>query len=102
MSEMSEDDIQLNIERLKHSDPEVRYWAVLYLEYSCDPAAIPALIEVVGSDDNDMRGAAARALGKFGSSARDAIPTLAEACKDEDLWVRTTSEHALRMIQGVT
>jgi len=96
---MGEDDIQVHIERLKHNDPEVRYWAILYLEYLCDPAAIPALIEVLGSDDNDMRGAAARALAKFGADASSAVPALSDASRDEDVWVRTTSAYALRMIQ---
>ena len=95
---MSEDSIKQYIERLKHKDPEVRYWAVMYLEYLCDPAAIPALIDVLGGGDNDMRGAAAKALAKFGDSARDAIPALTEACKSEDVWVSATAAYALRMI----
>jgi HEAT repeat protein len=95
---MSEGNIREYIERLKHRDPEVRYWAVLYLEHLCDTAAIPALVDVLCSGDNDMRGAAARALAKFGSSARDAIPALTEACKSEDVWVSATAAYALRMI----
>jgi HEAT repeat protein len=96
---MSEDNIKQYVQRLKHEDPEVRYWAVLYLEYLCDPAAIPALINVLCSSDNDMRGAAAKALAKFGATAREAIPALTEACKSEDVWVSTTATYALRMIK---
>lgn len=96
---MSEDNIREYIGRLKHQDPEVRYWAVLYLEHLCDAAAIPALVDVLCSGDNDMRGAAAKALAKFGVSARDAIPALTEACKSEDVWVSAAAAYALRMIR---
>lgn len=96
--EMSE--IQVHIDRLKHKDPEVRYWAVMYLEYLADAAAVPALIEVLSYDDNDLRGAAAKALAKFGPDAREAIPALTSAAQEEDAWISTTAAYALRMIQG--
>jgi HEAT repeat protein len=47
------EEIQVHIDRLKHEDPDVRYWAVLYLEHVADAAAVPALIEVLTYDDND-------------------------------------------------
>jgi HEAT repeat protein len=92
-------EIQTYIEMLKHKDPEVRYWAVLYLEHIADAAAVPALIEVLTHDDNDLRGAAAKALAKLGSEAREAIPALTSAAQDEDVWVNTTAAYALRMIE---
>lgn len=92
-------EIQVHIDRLKHKDPEVRYWAVMYLEYIADTAAIPALIEVLNYDDNDMRGAAAKALAKFGPDAIEAVPALTLAAQDEDVWISTTAAYALRMIQ---
>ena len=93
-------DIQVHIERLRHEDPEVRYWAVLYLEHIADAAAVPALIEVLTCDNNDLRGAAAKALARFGLDAREAIPALTSAAQEEDAWVSTTAAYALRMIQG--
>lgn len=92
-------DIQVHIERLKHKDPEVRYWAVMYLEYIADAAAIPALIDVLNYDDNDLRGAAAKALARFGSEAKDAVPALTAAAQDEDVWISSTAAYALRMIE---
>jgi HEAT repeat protein len=97
---LTESDIQIHIDRLKHKDPEVRYWAVTYLEYIADAAAIPALIDVLNYDDNDLRGAAAKALAKFGPDAREAIPALASAAQEEDAWISTTAAYALRMIEG--
>ena len=97
---MSDSEIQVHIESLKHEDPDVRYWAVLYLEHIADAAAAPALIEVLNYDDNDLRGAAAKALAKLGSDAREAIPALTAAAQDEDVWVSTTAAYALRMIEG--
>ncbi len=92
-------EIQVHIDRLKDNDPEIRYWAVMYLEYIADAAAIPALIEVLSCDDNDLRGAAAKALAKFGPDAREAIPTLSSAAQEEDAWVSSTAAYALRMIR---
>jgi HEAT repeat protein len=90
----------MHIERLKHKDPEVRYWAVLYLEYIADAAAIPALINVLNYDDNDLRGAAAKALARFGPEAKDAVPALAAAAQDEDVWISSTAAYALRIIEA--
>ena len=97
---MNGSEIQTYTEMLKHKDPEVRYWAVLYLEHIADAAAVPALIEVLTHDDNDLRGAAAKALARLGSEAREAIPALTSAAQDEDVWVSTTAAYALRMIEG--
>ena len=93
-------DIQVHIERLKHEDPEVRYWAVLYLEHIADAAAVPALIEVLTYDENDLRGAAAKALARFGPEAEEAVPALRSAAQEEDAWISTTAAYALRMIEG--
>lgn len=93
-------EIQIHIDRLKHKDPEVRYWAVLYLEHIADADAVPALIEVLNYDDNDLRGAAAKALASFGSEAKDAISSLTSAAQDEDVWVSSTAAYALRMIES--
>jgi HEAT repeat protein len=97
---LGDSEIQVHIESLKHEDPEVRYWAVLYLEYLADAAAVPALIEVLTHDENDLRGAAAKALAKLGPEAREAIPALTSAAQEEDAWVSTTAAYALRMIEG--
>lgn len=93
-------DIQVHIDRLKHKDPEVRYWAVLYLEHIADAAALPALIEVLAYGDNDMRGAAAKALARLGPDAKDAIHALTAAAGEDDAWVSSNAAYALRMIQG--
>ena len=97
---MDADEVQRNVERLKHDDPIVRYWAVLYLEDRCDEAAIPALIETLSDQDEAVRGVAARALASFGAAAETAIPALRQAMDDAEVWVRNAAAYALSKIEA--
>lgn len=85
---------------LNHRDPEVRYLAVMCLEYIGNAAAIPAFFDVPGGDDNDMRGAAARASASFGSLAADAVAALARADGKKVPWVRTAAACALKAVSN--
>jgi HEAT repeat protein len=59
------------------TDPENRAWAARYLGKVGDPAAIPALIRLLGVNEFHARAAAARALGQLG--ATEAVPALLES-----------------------
>jgi HEAT repeat protein len=59
------------------TDPESRTWAASYLGKLGDPAAIPALMRLLGARDFQARAAAAIALGKLG--ATEAVPALLES-----------------------
>ncbi len=52
-----------------------------------------------GADSESARKAAAVALGKIGSEAKDAIPALREALKDDSAHVRRAAADALREIR---
>lgn len=95
-----EDEIQRNIDRLRHDDPIVRYWAVLYLEERCDKAAVPALIDTLCDQDEAVRGVAARALASFGPAAETAIPALKQTMDDAEVWVRNAAAYALSKIEA--
>ena len=47
-----------------------------------------------------MRRLAISALGAIGPAAKDAVPALTEALKDEDRRVRQAAQFALRRIKG--
>jgi HEAT repeat protein len=59
------------------TDPESRTWAASYLGKLGDPAAIPALMRLLGARDFQARAAAARALAKLG--ATEAVPALLDS-----------------------
>jgi HEAT repeat protein len=58
--------------------------------------AVPALIEALKDDDEDVRRAAAGALGEIGDP--QAVPALIEALKDDDEYVRRAAVGALGKI----
>ena len=95
-----EDEVQRNIERLKHENPEVRYWAVMYFEYKCDKATVPVLIEVLNGDDNDMRGVAAKALARIGPvrdcPAERQVVTIATTIRSSSWVARSAGSFELR------
>ena len=97
---MSKEELNKNIALLKSEYPLTRYWAAVYLEEVADKDAVPALIEVFGRDDPDMKVAAAKALAKIGPDAKAAIPALTEVLKDEERWVSAAAEYALENIKG--
>ena len=97
---MSKEELNKNIALLKSEYPLTRYWAAVYLEEVADKDAVPALIEVFGRDDPDMKVAAAKALAKIGPDAKAAIPALTELLKDEERWVSAAAEYALEKISS--
>jgi HEAT repeat protein len=97
---VSKEELNKNIALLKSEYPLTRYWAALYLEEVADKDAVPALIEVFGRDDPDMKVAAAKALAKIGPDAEAAIPALTELLKDEERWVSAAAEYAMEKIKG--
>ena len=91
--------IQEMIERLDSSEASERASAARSLgsrkEYAL--AAVPKLIELLQTDENDVRVAAAEALGDIGpKGAKTAVPALMKSAK-EDKWpkVRSASLSAL-------
>ena len=61
---------------------------------------IEDLIENLGHEDVNVRKAAAEALGKIGSEARQAIPDLVKALVDKDSDVRRAAAEALGKIDS--
>jgi hypothetical protein len=52
------------------------------------PAAMPGLVEALKNQDAGVSGTAARALGRIGPAAADAVPALVEALKNQNAEVR--------------
>jgi hypothetical protein len=65
-----------------------------------EAVADPTLIQIqaLKDEDEDVREAAAGALGKIGPGAEKAVPALIQALKDEDRWVREAAAGALGKI----
>jgi HEAT repeat protein len=59
---------------------------------------VPALIEALKDNADDVRWSAAIGLGRFGPQAKDAIPALKEATHDPDARVREGANVALARI----
>lgn len=87
------------LDALKDPDRDVREYVVRALGQKGDPAAAPALLEVLSYDpDFNFRGYAADALGKI--KDRAAVAALAEATRDEVSQVRGYAFDALSAIGG--
>jgi HEAT repeat protein len=63
------------------------------------PAAVPALVRGLASDDRIEREAAANTLGRLGPAAHDAVAALKETLQDQHGWVRDAAARALRAIE---
>ncbi|MBX3358729.1 MAG: HEAT repeat domain-containing protein [Phycisphaeraceae bacterium] len=61
-------------------------------------AALAALRSRLGSEDAEVRGAAATAIGRFAGEGRPAIPDLVAALRDPDSGVRKFSAQALEKV----
>jgi len=61
---------------------------------------VPMFVSELQAKQADARAAAAAALGGIGREARDAIPALIVALKDEDASVRKSAAEALTKIRG--
>lgn len=85
------------IDRLVDDDATVRETAAGALE-KIGPAAVPPLIAQLSSEAGERRLQAARLLRRFGAEARQAVPTLVEALKDEDPDIHVAVASALYAI----
>jgi HEAT repeat protein len=66
-----------------------------------DPAVLPALIGGLQDANADVRCEVIMALAKYGPGAREAIPALTEAQRqDRDATVRTCAAEALAKLEG--
>src|SRR5439155_271007 len=63
----------------------------------CDlgEAAVPALNELLKSQDPDLRRIGVRALGGMGHAAKTAVPLLVKSLQDQDRQMRTATAIAL-------
>jgi HEAT repeat protein len=63
-----------------------------------EEAIVPALIQALGDKNENVRQAAAVALGEIGPEAKEAVPALTQMLEDEDKDVRQYTVEALREI----
>jgi HEAT repeat protein len=73
--------------------------ALAYVQPRC-PAAIHALVEMLGDRDSAVRVQAASALGRLGLEAQTAIPALTEALHSPEANLRTDAAIALAQVGG--
>ncbi len=92
------------IEALRDSNRSVRFLALAALgrvsgdpkgTMQASPALIRALILALKNEEGNMRSSVARALGKIEPGAKEAIPALTEALKDQYGPVRTRAAESL-------
>ncbi len=85
-------------ELLKHTDRQVRVYAVSALEHigSKAKSAIPDLMELLKDKDADVRQAVAKSLGAIDPEAKTVVPMLTELLKDNHWYVRWTAAWTLR------
>ena len=85
------------IEDLKSPEAGKAIVAVRLLQHRKGDAAqvVPALIEALKDNSDDVRSSAAIGLGYFGEKAKEAIPALEAAQKDRDARVREAAGIAL-------
>lgn len=88
------------VETLKSADDGLtRQHAVISLRRLADPAAVPALVELLSDGNSDVRAGAAQALGAIGLRARKAVPVLEGLAIEDEAWlVRGEASVALKRI----
>lgn len=82
-------------EILQEGNPEARANAVEYLGDHRYAPAVPHLTQLVAEADPGTRFLAAKALGKIGDEAESAVPTLLEALRANDMFLRMATTGAL-------
>jgi vesicle coat complex subunit len=89
-------------QRLKDSDPNVRYSAARALGKYGPQAReyVPDLVQALKDRDKTVRMGAAYGLADVGPDALEAVPALKEALKDKDAEVRKAAAYALKKIEG--
>lgn len=87
------------VETLKRNENAATLEAAVYgLRRLADPAAVPALVELLSDGNSDVRAGAAEALGAIGLRAREAVPVLQELVNKDGFWVRAAASLALLQI----
>lgn len=76
-------------------DAEARAAAIVYLGENRYAPAVPRLTELVREADPGTRYLAAKALGQIGDEAEAAVPTLLDALRDNDMFLRAGITGAL-------
>ena len=76
-------------------DAEARATAIVYLGERRYAPAVPRLTELVRHADPGTRYLAAKALGQIGDEAEAALPTLLDALRDNDMFLRAGITGAL-------
>jgi len=61
--------------------------------------ALPALVEALTDENEQVRGGAAKVLGNMGAAAKASVPALRERLQDNDESVRATVKEALTNIE---
>ena len=86
-------------EQLKSPDPAARLHAVHALKARVnEPAIVPVLADALNDEDTFIRRDAARALGTFGPSAKEAAPKLQVLLNDKEPSVRKAAAESLKKI----
>jgi len=81
---------------LRHGeDAEARAAAIIYLGEKRYAPAVPRLTDLVRESDPGTRYLAAKALGQIGDEAEAAVPTLLDALRDNDMFLRAGITGAL-------
>jgi HEAT repeat protein len=78
-------------------------WALAQIDAGCDEtckSSVPVLIKALDEPDADTRVHAARALGKLGPRAKDAVEALKELQEDENEQIREATAAAIKAIEG--
>lgn len=83
---------------LTEGTAEERTQAIDTLGKACYAPAVPALTGLVRDADPGTRYLAAMALSKIGDEAETAVPTLLQALRAEDMWLRAAVTSALIQI----
>ena len=76
-------------------DAEARAAAIVFLGESAYAPSVPRLTELVRQSDPGTRYLAAKALGQIGDEAEAALPTLLQALRDNDMFLRAGITGAL-------
>ena len=77
------------------ADPDARAAAIVYLGENRYAPAVPHLSALVRQADPGTRYLAAKALGDIGDEAEAALPTLLDALRDNDMFLRAGITGAL-------
>jgi len=87
--------IEQAFELLQFGDAEARADAIIFLGEVRYAPSVPHLTELVRKSDPGTRYLAAKALGHIGDEAESAVPTLLQAMRDNDIFLRAGIAGAL-------